>query len=143
MLVRSADSPAQREQRKAELVDRRTDFAKYLQAYDEVFAGAEVLFNRAKAGQSDLDPQKELFDQIRRFKQAHLLLMITTPPQVRTASGRCLGSMWNFLDAAVTSDEELFLKAARDTQQPRDDIRSAMRAQLGVVDEPPARVASA
>jgi hypothetical protein len=138
-----AEAQAQREQRRAELVDCRTDFGKFLQAYDEVFAGTEVIFARASGGETGINYESELFDQVRRLKQAHLLLMITTPEQVRTASGRCLGSMWDFLDAAVTGNEERYLEAARATQQPRDAIRAAMRAHLGVMDEPTAKVAPA
>ena len=85
-----AEIQAQREQRKSELIDRRADFATFLQAYDDVFAGGENLFDRVHEGETRLDPRKELFDEIRRFKQAHLMVTITTPAAVRTASDRCL-----------------------------------------------------
>jgi hypothetical protein len=132
-----AEIQAQREQRKSELVDRRADFATFLQAYDDVFGGGENLFDRAHEGETGLDPRKELFDEIRRFKQAHLMLTIITPVAVRTASDRCLGlgSIWDLLDAAVTGDTQQFEQAVNDTRKPRDDVRAAMRAQLGVTAE--------
>jgi hypothetical protein len=130
-----AEIQAQREQRKSELIDRRADFATFLQAYDDVFAGGENLFDRVHEGETRLDPRKELFDEIRRFKQAHLMVTITTPAAVRTASDRCLGSIWDLLDAAVTGDTQQFEQAVNDTRKPRDDVRAAMCAQLGVTAE--------
>ena len=51
--------------------------------------------------------------------------------------------MWEYLDAAVTGDEQQYTTAAVDTQQPRDELRAAMRAQLGVVEEQATKVAPA
>jgi hypothetical protein len=100
-----------------------------------VFAGGENLFDRVHEGETRLDPRRELFDEIRRFKQAHLMVTITTPAAVRTASDRCLGSIWDLLDAAVTGDTQQFEQAVNDTRKPRDDVRAAMCAQLGVTAE--------
>jgi hypothetical protein len=129
-----AETTAEQEREKAALDDQRADFARFLQAYDDVFAGGEELFVRATGGETGLDPRKELFDQIRRFKQAHLILSIATARAVWNASDRCLGSMWELLDTAVTGDQVEFEKAIEATRQPRDQIRAAMRAQLGVAE---------
>jgi hypothetical protein len=131
-----AETQAERDIRKSELADRRRDFATFLQAYDDVFAGGEGLFARATAGESGLAPDRELYAEIRRFKQAHLILSITTPLPMWSATDRCLGSIWELLDAAVTGDKQLFDIAVNDTRGPRNDVRAAMRAQLGVVDQP-------
>jgi hypothetical protein len=61
-------------------------------------------------------------------------LSITTPPAVWNASDRCLGSIWELLDPAVTGDEAQFEKAVEETRLPRNQVRAAMRAQLGVVE---------
>jgi hypothetical protein len=121
---------AEQERRKTELIDRRADFGRFLQAYDDVFAGGEDLFARAKRGATGLDPRKELFKQIRAFKQAHLILSITAPSAVWNASDRCLGSIWHLLDAAVTGDEAQFEHAVQETRQPRNQVRVAMRAEF-------------
>jgi hypothetical protein len=131
---------AEQERRKTELIDRRADFGRFLQAYDDVFAGGEDLFARAKRGATGLDPRKELFKQIRAFKQAHLILSITAPSAVWNASDRCLGSIWHLLDAAVTGDEAQFEHAVQETRQPRNQVRVAMRAEFGII-EPAERAA--
>jgi hypothetical protein len=51
------------------------------------------------------------------------------------ASDRCLGSIWDLLDAAATGDTQQFEQAVNDTRPPRDEVRAAMRAQLGVITE--------
>jgi hypothetical protein len=129
-----SEMQAERETRKAEAAARRADFTAFLKAYDDVYAGGEALFSQAATLQG-LDPRKELFDQIRSFKQAHLILSITSAPAVWHASNLCLRSMWGFLDAAVTGDQELYEAAVERATDPREQVRAAMREQLNAVED--------
>jgi gas vesicle protein len=124
--------------------ERRAVFVEYLLADDAMFGRALVIAEEVRGGlRVSATPdqardhrhefERHARDEVAAVYQAYLTLTITAGVRTREVAEACHESLWALGAASIAGrDSSAFREAESAANEPRHQLREAMRAELGV-----------
>jgi hypothetical protein len=123
-----------RQQETRAIIDRRREAChNYLVAANLFFQAADQIYLKARRGE-ELDSDEHVRAAITALQDAYVYVTISCGNDVRVGARTYNQSLYNLRYAAEDADEEATLRLRSESRAERENLRAAMRAELGVQD---------